>query len=309
MITLSARNRAAQPAEDPSPSLGDYLLTLPQYILPQHLASRLVYFATRLKLRPWKNWLIRWFIRRYGVDMNIAEHGSPLAYPDFNSFFTRALRNGTRSICNDEDAITSPIDGTFSQVGYVKDGQLFQAKGHTYSLGALLGGDTSLARLFSDGAFATLYLPPKNYHRIHMPIDGQLTKMVYVPGRLFAVNPRTMAIVNGLFARNERVISIFDTQAGPTAVILVGALFVGSVETTWAGRITPRWRRRITIWNSDELPGGPIALKRGAEMGRFNMGSTVILLHTPGCVEWLRHCQPGTVVQCGQRLGSIICDR
>ena len=306
---MSVGDQAALRLKDSSPSLGDYLFTLPQYVLPQHLASRLVYFATRLKLRPWKNWLIKWFIRHYGVDMSIAEHSTPLAYPDFNSFFTRALRNGTRSICTDEDAITSPVDGTFSQVGHIRNNQLFQAKGHTYSLEVLLGGDASLARLFSDGAFATLYLPPKNYHRIHMPLDGQLKKMVYVPGRLFAVNARSTAIVSGLFARNERVISIFDTNAGLTAVILVGALFVGSIQTTWAGCITPHWHRRITIWNAEELPGEPIALKRGAEMGRFNMGSTVIILHIPGCVEWLDHCKPGAVVQSGQRLGSITCNR
>lgn len=241
--------------------------------------------------------------------MSVAEHASPLAYPDFNSFFTRALRKGARPICDDKDAITSPIDGTLSEIGCIEDGHLFQAKGRTYALESLLGGDKALARSFADGASATLYLPPKNYHRIHMPIDGCLTAMMYVPGRLFAVNPRTTRVVPGLYSRNERLISIFDTQAGRTALIMVGALFVGGIETIWTGRIAPRLHRQMTLWRPEQFAALPIALKRGEELGRFNLGSTVILLHAPGRIEWSANIQPGGTVHIGEPLGSIIPDR
>ncbi len=282
-------------------TLSDFIKTLPQYLAPQHPLSRLMHFLTRARLRVWKEWQIRWFIRRYGVDMDIAAQSDPLAYDDFNSFFTRALKAGARPIAGGADDIACPVDGAVSQIGNIEDGRIFQAKGHTFGLEDLLGGSGTRAAPFHNGQFATLYLAPKDYHRIHMPLSGQLREMVYVPGRLFSVNTRTTSVVPDLFARNERVITIFDTDAGPMALVLVGALFVASIETVWSGAVTPPFGKAVQLWN---YQGKDIHLARGAEMGRFNMGSTVIVLFGAGNAVWRPGLCTETPVQVGEVLGK-----
>lgn len=278
----------------------DYLKILPQYLLPQHLLSQLMYVLTRARLRVWKDWQIRWFIRRYGVDMRVAEQSDPLAYENFNSFFTRALKAGARPIAAGLNEIVCPVDGAVSQIGGISKGRIIQAKGRDYSLLELLGGSEERAAPFLQGQFATLYLSPKDYHRIHMPVTGRLREMVYVPGRLFSVNALSVRGIPRLFARNERVAAIFDTEIGAMAVVMVGAMFVGSIETVWAGTITPPYRSRLQRW--DYLTQDTV-IERGAELGRFNMGSTVIVLFESGDVTWNSALAAGSAVRMGQGLG------
>lgn len=225
-------------------------------------------------------------------------------YPDFNSVFTRSLRPEVRPIVDDVNHIASPVDGTVSQAGAIEGHQLLQAKGHSYTLEKLLGSSTSLAQSFEGGHFATLYLSPRDYHRIHMPLSGRLVKMIHIPGRLFSVSPTTVRAIPGLFARNERVVCIFETAAGSMAVIMVGAIFVGSIETVWAGEITPPERSQITVTNYSST-SSPIVLERGQELGRFNLGSTVILLFGADSIYWAKQLNPGQSVQMGQSIGEI----
>lgn len=283
-------------------TLADKLKTLPQYALPQHLISRVVLKATRWRWPPWKNLLIHWFIRRYRVDMTLAVESQPEHYDCFNSFFTRALRPEVRPQPQAADAVACPVDGSVSQAGEIRDELLFQAKGRAFSLAELLAGDAAAAG-FRNGRFATLYLSPRDYHRIHMPMDGVLRRMIHVPGRLFSVNARTTRVVDRLFARNERVVCLFDSPEGPMAVILVGAINVGSIETVWAGAVTPARGRRIRVWDYDP---GQVSLKRGQELGRFNMGSTVILLFPQGVVEWSIALQPESSVRTGMAIGRVL---
>ncbi|WP_048308290.1 archaetidylserine decarboxylase [Halomonas sp. PR-M31] len=247
----------------------DKLFSLIQYPLPHHLISRLA--GTLADARtPWlKNMMIKRFISTYGVDMSQAQEPDPTAYPCFNDFFTRALKDDARPI---GDGIVSPADGFLSQFGNVEHGTLIQAKGQTYSVSSLLGGDDQRADPFQQGSFATVYLSPKDYHRVHMPVTGTLREMTYVPGRLFSVNLATADQVPGLFARNERLVCLFDTDRGPMAMVLVGAMIVAAIETVWAGQITPL-SKRIQTTRFDT----PIELAKGTEMGRFKLGSTVIL--------------------------------
>src|SRR6185295_11884735 len=278
---------------------GTRLFVAIQYLLPHHLLSRIVFWATRRQGVSWKNALIRSFLRHFDVNMAEAAEPDPFAYASFNLFFTRALRPGTRPMTTAISAIVCPVDGSVSAAGMIEDDLLLQAKGHSYSLDALLAGDASLARKFRGGRFATLYLAPHNYHRVHMPLAGTLATTTHVPGRLFSVNTVTAARVPGLFARNERVICAFDTEYGPLAVILVGALFVGSMSTVWAGDITPRWGRRPSAIAANARH---IHLERGAEMGRFNMGSTVILL-LAGNAKWTDSLVAGSSVHVGEHIG------
>src|SRR5882672_1175364 len=266
-----------------------------QYLLPHHLLSRLVFWATRSKCVWWKSWLIRSFLRHFDVNMAEAAEPDLFAYTSFNHFFTRALRAGVRNTQAGASSIVSPVDGTVSAAGTIHGDRLLQAKGHDYSLEDLLAGDAGLARTFHGGKFATLYLAPYNYHRIHMPLAGVLRTTTHVPGRLFSVNAITATLVPRLFARNERVICAFDTDSGRLAVILVGALFVGSMATVWAGDITPRRAARPTRLDA---PAQPVRLERGAELGRFNMGSTVILL-LPNSAEWADTLLAGSLVRVG----------
>ena len=233
--------------------------------------------------------------------MSEAQEENPEAYPTFNDFFTRPLKDGMRPLPEDASKVVCPADGAVSQIGDIKYGRVFQAKGHDYSLVELVGGDYQLAEEFQDGKFATIYLSPKDYHRVHMPFTGTLRQMIHVPGRLFSVNQTTAENVPGLFARNERAVCIFDTEKGPMAVILVGAMLVASIETVWAGQVTPKKRQVQTF---DYTPEGnqPIVLERGAEMGRFKLGSTAIVLFGKDQVEWAESLAAEDVVRMGQAI-------
>ncbi len=288
---------AASPAD--APALRGRLFVWLQYILPQHGISRLVLAATRVRTHWFKNALIRGFLKLYDIDMRDAVQGDPLRYPSFNEFFTRALRAETRPIAPDARAIVSPVDGTISECGDIEGGSLLQAKGKRYALADLLAGQTWAPR-FAGGSFATIYLAPYNYHRIHMPLRGRLEETWFVPGRLFSVNALTARFVPRLFARNERIVTLFDGDAGAFALVLVGALNVGSMATVWAGDITPAARRVVT-----QLPPQTLTLDKGEELGRFNMGSTVILLFEPQRVRWLAGLQAGVAVRLGQTIGTV----
>jgi phosphatidylserine decarboxylase len=271
-----------------------------QYLLPQHGLSRLTLAATRVRTRWFKNWTIRGFLRFYRVDMTEAAESDPYRYGSFNEFFTRALKDGARPIVGHPDAIASPVDGCVSEAGTIDRDLLLQAKGRQYTLTELLAAQPWASR-FEGGSFATIYLAPFNYHRVHMPLGGVLQETVYVPGRLFSVNAATTQHVPGLFARNERVLTLFDSGGvGRFALVLVGALNVGSMATVWAGDITPAARRVVT-----RLPCPPTTLQKGAELGRFNMGSTVILLFEPNRARWHPQVRAGSAVQLGQSLGHI----
>jgi len=274
-------------------------MILLQYIIPQHLLSRVVLKFTRLKLGVFTHWLIKRFINVYKVDMNIAESANISDYNSFNQFFTRSLKATARPLAATD--IISPVDAQISQIGKINNGSLIQAKGRDFQLDDLLAGQTDMVNLFKQGLFTTLYLAPKDYHRIHMPITGRLTAMVYVPGRLFSVNQRTSRAVPNLFARNERVICLFETELGPMAMILVGALFVGSIDTVWQGTVAPSRLSSIKRWNYSE----PV-LEKGVEMGRFNMGSTVIILHDAQHVAWLSELKPQQNIKLGEGLAQAL---
>ncbi len=283
-----------------TPALRGRLFVWLQYILPQHGLSRLVLAATRVRARWFKNALIRGFLELYDIDMRDAVESEPLRYASFNEFFTRALRPETRPLAPDAHAIVSPVDGTISECGDIAGDLLLQAKGSLYTLSDLLAGRT-WAQRFAGGSFATIYLAPYNYHRVHMPLSGRLEQTWFVPGRLFSVNALTARCVPRLFARNERIVTLFDSDAGAFALVLVGALNVGSMATVWAGDITPAARRVIT-----QLPPQSVNLEKGAELGRFNMGSTVILLFEPRRVRWFAHLRAGVTVRLGQAIGNLL---
>lgn len=268
-----------------------------QYVLPQHGVSRLILAATRVRTAWFKNLIIRGFLLLYHVDMSEAEDGDPYRYGSFNEFFTRALKQEARPIAGGELAIASPVDGGVSEAGAIDRGRLLQAKGRDYALSDLLAAQPWASR-FDGGSFATIYLAPFDYHRVHMPLRGTLRDTVYVPGRLFSVNHSTAQHVPGLFARNERILTLFDSAAGQFALVMVGALNVGSMATVWAGDITPAARRVIT-----RITARPVLLEKGAELGRFNMGSTVILLFEPGRARWQPEVCAGLKVRLGQSLG------
>jgi len=265
--------------------------------------SELALHATRVRRPAWKNLLIRWFVSRYHVDLHAALEADPYAYPDFNSFFTRALRPEARPLDPDPASVLCPVDGALGAYGAIHDGLLVQAKGRRYSLDRLLGGAAARAERFRNGSFATLYLSPRDYHRVHMPLSGRLREMIYVPGMLFSVRPRLLTRVDSLFARNERVISIFETAVGPLAMVLVGAVMVGGIEQTWAGRITPPRGTEVRTWSYGG-DGEKVDLERGAEMGRFNMGSTVIMLSGKE-LTWRDTLHTGQAVRMGEALAHI----
>jgi phosphatidylserine decarboxylase len=270
-----------------------------QHVLPQHALSRLVLRATRVRAPWFKNWLIRGFFRLFTIDMSEALQPDPFRYGSFNEFFTRALKPDLRAIARGPREIACPVDGAISEVGTIDGATLLQAKGRHYTLDELLAS-RGWAKDFEGGSFATIYLAPFNYHRVHMPLDGRLRETVYVPGRLFSVNAVTASLLPRLFARNERVLTWFDTSFGEFALILVGALNVGSIATVWAGDITPASRRVVTA-----LPSQDISLEKGEELGRFNMGSTVILLFQKDRARWHEELRAGTTVRLGQSLGQL----
>ena len=271
------------------------------YAFPHHMVSRVVYFATRLSSPIIVQPMINWFIKKFNVDMSEAESPSSTAYKTFNEFFTRPLKAGARPIVSGDNILTCPADGTVSESGAIHDDQIFQAKNHNYTVKELVGGNEALAALFTDGRFATVYLAPYNYHRMHMPIDGLLRKMVHVPGRLFSVAQWTVRNIPRLFARNERLICLFSTDAEPIVMVLVGAINVAAIETVWSGLVTPPRGKRITDFDYADTKK---TYQKGEEMGRFNMGSTVILL-TPPNVEWLSKFRAGQVVRVGEAIGSF----
>src|SRR5262245_52124773 len=287
------------------PGAGGRAFVALQHLLPQHGISRLVLGATRARAPAFKNALIRLFVRGFKPDMRDAVLTDPTAYASFNEFFTRALRAGARPVDPDTQAIVSPVDGTVSEAGSLSADRLLQAKGHEYTLRALLAGNAAWERSFAGGSFATIYLAPYNYHRIHMPIAGELRESFYVPGRLFSVNRTTARLVPGLFSRNERVVCGFDSGGMPWALILVGALNVGSMATVWHGDVTPRKHREVTALPVTDVLAPP-ALDKGAEMGRFNMGSTVILLFPPGASGWQPSLAAGQVLRMGERIGTLL---
>jgi phosphatidylserine decarboxylase len=273
-----------------------------QYLLPQHFLTQLVHEITHSRITWLKNALIRSFVGHFRPDMSDAEQSDPCSYRSFNEFFTRALRAAARPADPDPAALVSPVDGTVSQLGRLDGSWLVQAKGYAYTLEALLATDGPWASAFRGGAFATLYLAPFNYHRVHMPLPGTLRAAWYVPGRLFSVNATTAAGVPGLFARNERVVCLFGSGELTYAVILIGALFVGSLATVWHGDVTPRRTRQRADLPLDDSRTS-LALGKGAELGRFNMGSTVVVLLPPGRSEWT--LAPGSAVRVGQLLAHL----
>ena len=282
-----------------SVALAERVAVAAQHLLPQQALTRAAGALARLRGGAVTTAVIRWFIRRYGVDMAEAAAADPAAYASFNDFFTRALKDGARPLASAD--LVSPVDGAISQLGAISGGRLFQAKGHDYSAAALLGGDAALAAHFHEGHFATLYLSPKDYHRIHMPCAGRLLRMIHVPGELFSVNPATARGVPGLFARNERVVCVFDAEHGPWVLVLVGATIVGSMATVWHGVVNPPRPGRMREWSYAD---SPIALAQGAEMGRFLLGSTVVLLLPRGLLRFDPAWQPGGAIRMGQAMAT-----
>lgn len=278
-------------------SLTQRLAIAAQYAAPQHLISRLAGVLADSPAPAIKRPFINAFARRYCVDMSEAANPSLDAYASFNDFFTRALRDGARPIC--EQGVASPADGAISQLGVVDGERIFQAKGHHYTLTQLLGGDSERAAPFINGHFATVYLSPRDYHRVHMPYGGRLREMIYVPGQLFSVNTLTARNVPRLFARNERVVALFDTDLGPMALVLVGAMVVASIETVWAGRVAPLRRKVIRTGYCTQQA---IDLARGEEMGRFLLGSTAIVLFGEGAIRWRDDLGEGSLVRMGECL-------
>lgn len=280
-------------------ALSDRLLTLPQYLVPQHGLSRLV-GALAESRTPWiKDTFIRKFAARYGIDMSEAAQPDLGAYENFNAFFTRALKPGARPLDSRADSILCPADGAISQLGPIAQDQIFQAKGHSYSLADLLASELD-AQPYIGGQFATVYLSPRDYHRVHMPMAGRLVKSVYVPGELFSVNTRTAEQVPNLFARNERLVAHFETSAGPMVVVLVGAMIVASIETVWGGVEPVGGDIRVTSHGGDKAR----ILDRGAELGRFRLGSTAIVLFGPDVMSWDEKYQAGTPTRMGERMGG-----
>lgn len=274
------------------------LSVLAQYALPHRALSRLVYWATRWTWAPWKNFLIGRVVKAYDVDMSQAEQPDPFAYPTFNAFFTRALKSGARPIPADERVIACPADGRISQFGSIRDGRIFQAKGRDFSTAELLG-DEAAAAPYKQGQFITVYLSPRDYHRVHSPLTGSLRETVHIPGRLFSVAPFAVEAVPRLFARNERLVCHFDGAQGPFVVVMVGAMLVSGVETVWSGVEIPPYASSVV---RKDWRGKDIRLERGAELARFNMGSTVILLLPSGLAEF----DPDLSVQMPVEMGMPI---
>ena len=283
----------------------DFLKVKLQYVLPKHLLSRLVGFLAAAEAGSLTTKLIEMFIKQFNVDMSEAAEPDHESYKSFNSFFTRELKEGVRPLCEGIDKVAQPVDGAVSQLGDVKQGRIFQAKGHDYGLTELLGGNPQLAAPYMGGKFATVYLSPKDYHRIHMPLDGTLTDMLHVPGDLFSVNPLTAENVPGLFARNERVVSLFDSPHGKFALVLVGATIVASIETVWAGTVAPLAPRQVQHWQYPTDSDEAIHLKKGAEMGRFKLGSTIVLVFEPNMADFTDF-NAGDTTRMGEHFASLI---
>ncbi len=279
--------------------MSDRLAVLPQYLMPKQALTRLAGRIARARGGNWSRWLVAWFVKRYQVDMLEAANPDLASYASFNDFFTRALKDGVRPLARAD--LVCPVDGAISQFGAIAGDQIFQAKGHHYSCAALVGGNASLAAQFDDGSFATLYLSPRDYHRIHMPCDGRLVRMIYVPGDLFSVNPATARGVPGLFARNERVVCVFDSERGPFVLTLVGATIVGSMATVWHGVVNAARSGQVREWRYEDQS---VFLKQGQEMGRFLLGSTVVMLFPRAALQFNPVWRKGTGVRLGECMAS-----
>jgi phosphatidylserine decarboxylase len=273
-----------------------------QYIIPQHLLSRIVGWLAECEWSVLKMWLINLFISQYNVNMSEALDENPASYKNFNSFFTRELKPDARPIVADDAVIVSPADGAISQLGDISYGRIFQAKGQSYTAVELLGGNSELASEFDDGAFATIYLSPKDYHRVHMPMTGTLRETIYIPGDLFSVNQTTAENVPRLFSRNERLVAVFDTAAGPMAMVLVGALIVAGIETVWGGQVAPppKTPTRIDFSSNDK-----ITLAKGDEMGRFKLGSTVVVLFPKAAMAWSEALAAQSPLSMGEEIAKL----
>lgn len=276
------------------------LFALMQYFIPQHLLSRLVGWFAQSEYPLIKNTFIKWFAKRYDVNMQEALNEDLESYKSFNEFFTRPLKDGARPIAEGDNTLVSPADGAVSQLGKIELGRVFQAKGRDYSVAELLGGDADRAAPFVNGDFITVYLSPKDYHRVHMPFAGTLKETVYVPGDLFSVNPATTENVDALFARNERMVCIFETEFGPMAMVLVGAMIVAGIETVWSGQVTPLSKEA----QAQQYNGEDIVLGKGEEMGRFKLGSTVVMCFPENAIEFAEELKAESVLRMGQELAA-----
>ena len=283
-----------------SPSISDRLAVLPQYLIPKQALTAFAGWVAGSQWGGVTTGIIDRFVHRYNVNMAEAANPDTASYKSFNEFFTRPLKASARPLA--DAPYVSPVDGTISQCGPIAGDQVFQAKGHSYSTRALVGGDAALAAQFQDGEFATLYLSPRDYHRIHMPCAGRLTRMIYVPGDLFSVNPTTARGVPGLFARNERVVCVFEGEHGPFVMVLVGATIVGSMATVWHGVINPPRPGKVREWTYEM---GNIALAQGEEMGRFLLGSTVVMLWPKGVMQFNKDWTPTRPIVMGEAMGSL----
>ncbi|MBC7205382.1 MAG: phosphatidylserine decarboxylase [Methyloversatilis sp.] len=284
----------------PSPDLRDRFFVLAQHGMPKQALTRFAEFVANSRA-PWTRGIIPWFIRKYGVDMSEAAQPDPAHYACFNDFFTRALREGARPLA--DAPFVSPVDGTVIDCVKLDGDTLLQVKGHPYSARALVGGDAALVERFDGGEAISIYLSPKDYHRIHMPCSGRLRRMIHVPGSLYSVNPATVAGVPGLFARNERVVCLFDSDFGPFVLTLVGAMVVGSMQTVWHGLINPPRSGTLREWRYDDQD---IRLARGEEMGRFLLGSTVVMLFPSGALQARADWVPGRTVRMGEAMADAL---
>jgi phosphatidylserine decarboxylase len=277
------------------------LFILLQNIVPQHFLSFLMGKAANSQCKLLKNFMISHFIKRYQVDMSIAQFENVADYPSFNAFFTRSLKSHVRPIAAGDNTVTSPVDGCISQIGKIQDQTLIQAKKAYYSVDTLLGGFRDIAEKFTEGNFATLYLAPKDYHRVHIPLNAKLTETIYIPGRLFSVNATATELIPQLFTRNERLVCLFDTAAGPMAVILIGAMLVGRIQTIW-GLVEKSHEIVRRKYNEQDV----VDLLKGAELGRFNMGSSVILLFPKNKIQWAANLDGACKVMMGEAIGSLL---
>lgn len=306
LLSTAAFNMACYlilpPLDEQAIPMNDVLFAKLQYLVPQHLLSRAAGWVARSEKSWIKNTFIQWFVKRYHVDMSQAVEENPLAYKCFNDFFTRALKPGARPIDFSEKSIVCPADGAVSQLGDINDGRIFQAKGQDYTTQELLGGDALLAEEFAAGRFATIYLSPRDYHRVHMPYGGKLRKMIAVRGDLFSVNTATASHVPRLFSRNERLVAIFDTDIGPMAMVLVGAMIVAGIETVWAGEVAPVKGSIETTEYQNAVD--VVELAKGDEMGRFKLGSTVVVLFAKDKMHWNPVYEAGSPTVMGAKLGE-----
>jgi len=287
--------------------MNDRLFITLQHLVPQHALSRVAGWVANSSWPVLRDPFIQWFVKRYQVNMAEARCSDPLQYRTFNEFFTRALKDGARPVAQGDDVIVCPADGAISQLGPITQDRILQAKGRSFSLTSLLGGDPALAEKFQEGCFMTVYLSPRDYHRVHMPVAGTLTRMIHVSGKLFSVNQLTSENVDSLFARNERVVCCFDTEQGPMALVLVGAMIVASVDTVWAGQVCPGRTASIDVDYRNHVP--PVQIGKGDEMGRFKLGSTVIAVFGPGMAALAGELSAGDAVWMGQRIGSLPADQ